>query len=35
MAVAAFRRALETNPFDNDARHWLRKLDAEEEGKGE
>jgi tetratricopeptide (TPR) repeat protein len=35
LAVAAFRQALQTNPFDNDARHWLRKLHAEEEGKGE
>lgn len=31
LAVAAFRRALQTNPFDSDARNWLRKLGAEEE----
>lgn len=32
LAVAAFRRALQANPFDSDARHWLRTLGAEEEG---
>jgi protein O-GlcNAc transferase len=35
LAVAAFRRALQTNPFDGDARHWLQKLQAEEEGTSE
>jgi tetratricopeptide (TPR) repeat protein len=35
LAVAAFRQALQTNPFDSDARHWLQKLQAEEEDKRE
>jgi tetratricopeptide (TPR) repeat protein len=35
LAVAAFRRALQANPFDNDARLWLGKLNAEEEGERE
>lgn len=35
LAVAAFRQALQSNPFDSDARHWLRKLRAEEEGERE
>jgi protein O-GlcNAc transferase len=32
LAVSAFRQALQTNPFDSDAGHWLQKLQAEEEG---
>ncbi len=28
LAVAAFRRAMEVNPFDRDARRWLDKLEA-------
>ncbi len=28
LAVAAFRRAIQVNPFDHDAHAWLRKLDA-------
>jgi tetratricopeptide (TPR) repeat protein len=34
LAVAAFRRAVQINPFDQDARNWLSKLedDAEDEG---
>jgi tetratricopeptide (TPR) repeat protein len=28
LAVAAFRRAVEVNPFDRDARQWLGKLEA-------
>jgi tetratricopeptide (TPR) repeat protein len=35
LAVPAFRQALQTNPFDSDARHWLQRLQAEEEGKRE
>lgn len=35
LAVAAFRRALQSNPFDNDARYWLRRLNTEEEGERE
>jgi tetratricopeptide (TPR) repeat protein len=31
LAEAAFRRALQVNPFDRDARHWLKKLGAVEE----
>jgi protein O-GlcNAc transferase len=26
LAVAAFRQAIQVNPFDRDARHWLDKL---------
>jgi tetratricopeptide (TPR) repeat protein len=26
LAVAAFRNAVQVNPFDRDAEHWLRKL---------
>jgi tetratricopeptide (TPR) repeat protein len=35
LAIAAFRQALQTNPFDNDARRWLQRLRADEEGEGE
>ncbi len=28
LAVAAFRQAVQVNPFDRDARTWLRKLEA-------
>ena len=28
LAVAAFRRAVQVNPLDNDARHWLRRLEG-------
>jgi tetratricopeptide (TPR) repeat protein len=31
LAEAAFRRALQVNPFDRDARHWLKKLGADDE----
>lgn len=35
LAIAAFQQATRVNPFDRDARHWLRKLGAEEEsGRG-
>jgi tetratricopeptide (TPR) repeat protein len=34
LATAAFRRAVQANPFDRDARNWLRKLE-DEEGQGE
>ncbi len=29
LAVAAFRRAIQVNPLDRDARYWLRKLTEE------
>ena len=32
LAVSAFRKALEINPKDNDARYWLRKLEPGESG---
>lgn len=35
LAIAAFRQALQTNPFDNDAHRWLQRLQADEEGEGE
>jgi tetratricopeptide (TPR) repeat protein len=35
LAIAAFRQALQTNPFDSDARRWLQRLQAEEEGERE
>jgi Flp pilus assembly protein TadD len=28
LAAAAFRKAIQVNPFDRDARSWLRKLEA-------
>lgn len=31
LATAAFRRAVQVNPFDRDARNWLRKLEDKEE----
>jgi tetratricopeptide (TPR) repeat protein len=34
LAVAAFRRAIQVNPFDRDARHWLDRLGSAED-KGE
>ncbi|MGC9335480.1 MAG: tetratricopeptide repeat protein [Anaerolineae bacterium] len=33
LAAAAFRQALQANPFDDDARYWLRRLGASEKGK--
>jgi tetratricopeptide (TPR) repeat protein len=35
LAMSAFQRAIEVNPFDRDARAWLRKLKdtAEREGR--
>jgi tetratricopeptide (TPR) repeat protein len=36
LAQAAFRRALQVNPLDRDARHWLHKLEiAEDEENNE
>jgi protein O-GlcNAc transferase len=32
LAIAAFRKAIEVNPFDRDARSWLRKLEGTEQG---
>lgn len=34
LALAAFRRALQTNPTDRDAQTWIRKLEALEETEG-
>ena len=31
LAMAAFRRAVQTNPLDHDAHAWLRKLEAEQQ----
>jgi tetratricopeptide (TPR) repeat protein len=31
LAMAAFRQAVQVNPLDRDARHWLRKLEEEDE----
>lgn len=33
LAAAAFRQALQANPFDDDARYWLNRLGATEEDK--
>lgn len=33
LAAAAFQRALQANPYDDDARYWLRKLESTEEGE--
>jgi tetratricopeptide (TPR) repeat protein len=35
LATAAFRKAIQVNPLDRDARHWLRKLEATENKQGE
>jgi tetratricopeptide (TPR) repeat protein len=35
LAVAAFRRAMQIDPFDQDARHWLRRLEIAETMGGE
>lgn len=35
LAVAAFRRAIQVNPLDRDARSWLRKLETKEEAAHE
>ncbi len=35
LAEAAFRRAVQVNPFDRDARSWLQKLKAEKEEESE
>jgi Tfp pilus assembly protein PilF len=35
LAVAAFRQAADVNPADADARLWLRKLQADEDGEEE
>ncbi len=32
LALAAFRRAIQINPLDRDARAWLQKLEAKEQG---
>jgi len=34
LATAAFRRAVQVNPFDRDARNWLHKLADEEDEIG-
>jgi tetratricopeptide (TPR) repeat protein len=35
LAMAAFRQAIRVNPLDRDARHWLRKLEEQDElGEG-
>lgn len=34
LATAAFRRAVQVNPFDRDARNWLRRLEGEVEEDG-
>jgi len=34
LAAAAFQQAVQVNPFDHDARNWLRKLEDEEEDVG-
>jgi tetratricopeptide (TPR) repeat protein len=34
LAAAAFRRAVQVNPFDRDARNWLSKLENEGEERG-
>jgi tetratricopeptide (TPR) repeat protein len=31
LAVAAFRQAIQVNPYDRDARHWLRRMEAAED----
>jgi len=31
LAIAAFKRAVEVNPFDRDARHWLGKLEVSQQ----
>lgn len=33
LAMAAFHKAIQVNPFDRDARSWLRKLENLEEGE--
>ena len=35
LAVAAFQRAIQVDPFDRDARTWLRKLEAAQGKDGE
>jgi tetratricopeptide (TPR) repeat protein len=35
LAVAAFRQAAQVNPFDCDARYWLKKLEAAPDQGGE
>jgi tetratricopeptide (TPR) repeat protein len=32
LAAAAFRQAVQVNPFDRDARNWLSKLEEEDRG---
>lgn len=35
LAMAAFRQAVQVNPLDRDARHWLRRLEEEDKlGEG-
>lgn len=34
LAVAAFKRAVQVNPFDRDARNWLQKLEKGREENG-
>lgn len=35
LATAAFRKAVQVNPLDRDARYWLRKLDEATDQSGE
>jgi tetratricopeptide (TPR) repeat protein len=35
LARAAFRQAIQVNPFDRDARHWLRRLEAGDQEGGD
>ena len=32
LAMEAFRRAIQTNPYDRDAQSWLEKLETQQEG---
>jgi tetratricopeptide (TPR) repeat protein len=35
LAIAAFRKAIQVNPQDRDARTWLRRLEGRREGGGD
>jgi tetratricopeptide (TPR) repeat protein len=35
LAIAAFNKAIQVDPFDRDARNWLRKLEGAEGEQGE
>jgi tetratricopeptide (TPR) repeat protein len=35
LAIAAFRQAIQVNPFDSDARNWLRRLEGVKDEPGE